>query len=44
MDNSTKLTPCTECSKNCKPVFAIVLIGLGVILLIGELQHTNDQK
>jgi hypothetical protein len=44
MDESTKFNPCAECSKHCKPVFAILMIVLGVILLLGDILHKNVQK
>jgi hypothetical protein len=44
MDESTKLHPCADCTRCCKPVFAILLIVLGVILLRGEILRKNDQK
>jgi hypothetical protein len=44
MDESTKLNPCADSPSHGKPVFAILLIVLGVILLRGEILRMNDQK
>jgi hypothetical protein len=43
MDESTKLHRCAHCPSLCRPVLAILLIVLGIILLGGEILRMNDQ-
>ncbi len=43
MNDSTKFNPCAQCASHCKPVFAILLIGLGLRILIGEIMRTKKQ-
>ena len=44
MSESTKIHPCADCPRCCKPVFAILLIVLGVSLLRDVILPRNDQK
>ncbi len=44
MNESTKFNPCAECASHCKPVFAVLLIGLGLRILIGEILGRKKQN
>ncbi len=44
MNESTKFNPCTECASHCKPVFAVLLIVLGLRILIDEIMGVKKQK
>lgn len=43
MNKPMAFSPCAYCFSHCKPVFAILLIVLGVVLLRGEILYTTDQ-
>ncbi len=44
MNKSTNPIPCADCASHCKPVIAILLIGLGLKMLVEVINTKRNQS